>query len=289
MLKAETLKREGTEASASSRVAADWKVRAPEWIAKRPSESFTFRVQFEFKLKAFGQREVRETLAVGARQIPLVLIRNRRARRYILRTDQKGGARVTIPRWGTAVEGRRFAERNTEWLERQFQRLGSLPNKSSEWLLGTEILFRGELVKLEAGVDGERGLIHFGGETIKVGEADADLRPAIERHLRKLAAKELPSRVREFAAAHQLQVRRITVRNQRSRWGSCSRRGTVSLNWRLIQATTFVRDYIILHELMHLRQMNHSARFWREVEQVCPDYMTAESWLKQNAALLRSP
>jgi hypothetical protein len=77
------------------------------------------------------------------------------------------------------------------------------------------------------------------------------------------------------------------VRNQRSRWGSCSRRRTISLNWRLIQTPAFVRDYIILHELMHLREMNHSARFWRQVEIVCPDYRNAEHWLKQHSRMLR--
>ena len=101
-----------------------------------------------------------------------------------------------------------------------------------------------------------------------------------------LAVTELPPRVYEFAAAHHLTVGRVTVRNQRSRWGSCSRRGTISLNWKLIQTTPFVRDYIILHELMHLRQMNHSKKFWREVESVCPEYKAAEKWLKQHSPAL---
>jgi len=77
------------------------------------------------------------------------------------------------------------------------------------------------------------------------------------------------------------------VRNQRSRWGSCSHRGSISLNWRLIQAPPFVRDYILLHELMHLREMNHSPRFWSEVESVCPYYQVAERWLKAHSRLLR--
>jgi hypothetical protein len=102
-----------------------------------------------------------------------------------------------------------------------------------------------------------------------------------------LAAKELPPRVLEFATLHQLPVRRISVRNQRSRWGSCSRRGTISLNWRLIQTPAFVRDYILIHEIMHLREMNHSSRFWREVERAFPDYKTAERWLKQHSSLLK--
>jgi len=92
----------------------------------------------------------------------------------------------------------------------------------------------------------------------------------------------------ELAVCQQLDVRRVSVRNQRTRWGSCSRRGTISLNWRLLQAPPSVRDYIILHELMHLREMNHSPRFWRQVESVCPDFLQAERWLKQNSRLLRS-
>ncbi|MGH8024741.1 MAG: M48 family metallopeptidase, partial [Limisphaerales bacterium] len=128
--------------------------------------------------------------------------------------------------------------------------------------------------------------IRLGEEWIQVAGVTGDLRPAIERHLRALAANELPARTFEFAALHQLSVRRVTVRAQRSRWGSCSFNGVISLNWRLIQTPPFVRDYIILHELMHLRQMNHSARFWSEVERVCPDYRGAKSWLKTNPGLL---
>ncbi len=82
-------------------------------------------------------------------------------------------------------------------------------------------------------------------------------------------------------------IHRVSVRNQRSRWGSCSARGTISLNWRLIQTPPFVRDYIILHELMHRREMNHSKRFWAHVELVYPEWREAERWLKENAKLLR--
>jgi hypothetical protein len=217
----------------------------------------------------------------------MVLVRNPRARRYVLRLRPDGLARVTIPRGGSAAEARRFAERNRAWLEQQLQRLVAQPRRPEEWLVGTEILFRGEAAKIEAGVNGESGMIRFGSELVRVLGAAADLCPAIEKHLRRSAARELPARVLEFAELHKLSVRRVTVRNQRSRWGSCSRRGTISLNWRLIQAPPFVRDYTCLHELMHLREMNHSARFWREVERVCPDYEAAERWLKQHSALLK--
>jgi predicted metal-dependent hydrolase len=244
-------------------------------------------VQFEFLFNPARRSLADGTLALNGRQILLALIRNPRARRYVLRVGPDGSARVTIPRGGSAVEARRFAERNRDWLERQFQRLAAQPKRPAEWWVGTEILFRGEPVKLEAGLNGENGMIRFGGEVVQVSDAAADLRPAIEKHLWRLAAQELPARVLEYAALHQLPVRRITVRNQRSRWGSCSRHGTISLNWRLIQAPTFVQDYLILHELCHLREMNHSRRFWREVQRVCPDFETAERWLKQHSGLLR--
>jgi len=226
-------------------------------------------------------------LRTSGKHIPLMLIRNRRARRYVLRLRSDGSARVAIPRGGSAAEALRFAERNTDWLERQFERLAAQRKRPAEWTVGTEVFFRGESVKVEVGMNGESGMIRFGSEAIKVPENAANLRPAIEKHLWRLAAKELPPRVLEFAAMHQLPVRRVTVRNQRSRWGSCSHYGTVSLNWRLIQAPPFVRDYVILHELSHLKVMNHSARFWREVERVCPDYKTAEQWLKQHSVLLK--
>jgi hypothetical protein len=122
---------------------------------------------------------------------------------------------------------------------------------------------------------------------LKLSDGVADLRPAIEKHLQQRAAAELPPRVRQFAALHGLVVQRVTIRNQKSRWGSCSRRGTISLNWRLIQTPASVRDYIILHELAHLRHMNHSNRFWLEVEKLCPDYRDSERWLKTHRGFIR--
>ena len=229
-----------------------------------------------------------EFLDLEGRCVPLLLVPNPRARRYVLRLRPDGSARVTIPRGGSLAAGRDFAGRHRAWLARQFQRLATRPAPAvAAWGIGTEILLRGEPVRIEPAADGATGLIRLGSESIRVLDPEADLRRAITVHLWRMAAKELPPRVMEFATQHGLTVRRITVRNQRSRWGSCSRRGTVSLNWRLIQSPPFVRDYIILHELMHLRQMNHSAQYWREVEQVCPEYQKAEAWLKGHSSLLR--
>ena len=244
-------------------------------------------MQSEFNLNPRNRTSTEELLGLTGRKIPMTLVRNPRARRYILRLRPDGSARVTIPRGGSAAEARRFAERNVTWLERALERLSARPTRPEQWTVGTEIYFRGELVTIVVGVEGGSGHIRLGNETIEVADPATDLRRLIENHLWRLAAAELPPRVFEYATAHQLTVRRVTVRNQRSRWGSCSRLGTVSLNWRLIQAPPFVRDYLILHELMHLREMNHSHRFWRHVERVCPDYETAEHWLRQRSALIK--
>ncbi len=223
-----------------------------------------------------------EQVTVGARQIPLMMVRHPRARRYLLRLRADGTARVTIPRGGSIGAAREFVLRSTSWLEQQLQQMESRPQKNHTWMVGSEILFRGESARLETG---EPGWIRFSGETLKANP-ETNLRPLIEWHLRQLATAELPPRLLALAARHGLTVRRVTVRNQRTRWGSCSRRGTISLNWRLIQTPAFVQDYIFLHELAHLLEMNHSERFWQQVERLCPDYRTAERWLKQNRSLL---
>jgi predicted metal-dependent hydrolase len=236
-----------------------------------------------FKLKKL-RAPTTAALLVGSRAVPLLMVHHPRARRYLLRLRPDGTARVTIPRHGSFRAARDFASRNVGWLEQQFQRLAARPKIPDTWNLGTEILFRGELVRIEPDADGS---ICFSTERINVSDAQADLRPAIQNHLRGLASQELPPRVMELSILHGIGVSRVSVRNQKSRWGSCSRRGTISLNWRLIQPPGFVRDYIILHELAHRRQMNHSEKFWQEVERLFPDYLQAERWLKQHANLLR--
>jgi predicted metal-dependent hydrolase len=109
-------------------------------------------------------------------------------------------------------------------------------------------------------------------------------RPAIthrdEPALRQRALKELPPALLALARTHAVTVARISVRNQRSRWGACSARGSITLNWRLILVPDFVREYVMIHELMHRRELNHSRRFWRHVAAACPRYDDARRWLR---------
>ena len=100
-----------------------------------------------------------------------------------------------------------------------------------------------------------------------------------EPALRARARIELPDALRALAASHDVTVTRVSVRNQRSRWGACSAQGAITLNWRLIVVPAFVREYVMLHELMHRRELNHSRRFWRHVAVVCPRYQEARRWL----------
>jgi predicted metal-dependent hydrolase len=120
-------------------------------------------------------------------------------------------------------------------------------------------------------------------------------RQPLDRHLpedmvaalRARALNELPPRLMQLAAAHGLTVRRVSIRNQKWRWGSCSRNGHICLNWRLVQMPDWVRDYVLIHELMHLRRLDHSTRFWALVATACPRQHEARGWLRANEHLLR--
>jgi predicted metal-dependent hydrolase len=111
--------------------------------------------------------------------------------------------------------------------------------------------------------------------------------PEEQRTMCALAKHLLPPRLRQLAAQHGLAVTRVTIRNQQSRWGSCGRDGHICLNWRLVQMPEWVRDYVMVHELMHLRRMDHSPTYWRLVAAACPDYEVARQWLRRNGPGLR--
>ena len=247
-------------------------------------------MQFELPFLRMRSRPLvsrEDWLLVDGRYVRLWLVMNPRARRYVLRLRPDGTARVTVPRGGSAIEARRFVQKNTGWLAKQLQHHELQSRLSRSWTIGAEVLFQGAPLLVEPGKGHETAALQADGTRLRCFGAGPDFRPELERQLWGLAKRQLPPRVLELAALHGFDVRQVSVRNQRSRWGSCSRRGTISLNWRLIQAPDFVRDYIIFHELAHLRQMNHSARFWDEVQKLCPGCKNAERWLKQNARLLR--
>jgi predicted metal-dependent hydrolase len=105
--------------------------------------------------------------------------------------------------------------------------------------------------------------------------------------LRARAQAELPVRLLELAASHGLTVTRVSIRNQRTRWGSCGRDGHVCLNWRLVAMPEWVRDYVMIHELMHLKRLDHSPAYWRLVAAAFPRYRDARQWLRAHGPELR--
>ena len=162
-------------------------------IAKRPGAGFTGGVLwnlFSGRPAAPAPEPTTEFIPAGARQVSVRLVRHPRARRYLLRLLPDGTARVTIPRGGSAAAARDFVQRQLPWLERQLLRLQRQPAVATEWTAGKLIWFRGEEAVLQSG---EAGWVQLGDERIKTGAA-ADLRPAVQRHLHRLAARELPPR-----------------------------------------------------------------------------------------------
>jgi predicted metal-dependent hydrolase len=190
----------------------------------------------------------------------LVFTRHPRARRYVLRVGPDGVVRVTVPRWGSKREAAAFAERERAWIEKQLRR--NEERRTS------------------------REAPRTNGADPRTSDEDPRTNSEHPRTLREgraRARRDLPPRVYELAARHGLTVARVSIRNQKWRWGSCSHTGHICLNWRLVDMPEPIRDYVIIHELMHLKRMDHSPRFWKLVEKACPDYQTARRWLRRHA------
>lgn len=226
-----------------------------------------------------------EPRLVDGQTVRILFLRHPQARFYRLTLQRDGVFRCTIPRRGSRPEAEDFVTKHHPWMIARLQARATRPGTPLEWRLGTPVWFRGEPLAITHAEDGP--FLQLG--TLRIPQPRPDetnLRPRVEASLRALARLELPPRTRELASLHQLTVKAVHVRNQRSRWGSCSARKTISLNWRLIQLPPEISDYIILHELAHLTYLNHSERFWSEVARLCPNYEWAERWLKTHGERL---
>jgi predicted metal-dependent hydrolase len=185
----------------------------------------------------------------------LTFVRHPRAKRYVIRVTDAGTVRVTIPRWGSKRAAVGFAAEQRVWID-------------------TQLRVRAERERRE-----QEGRTSNGGPALTSEERRASDRASIAR-----AKLELPPRLLELAERHGLAVSRISIRNQRWRWGSCSRSGHICLNWRLVTMPADVRDYVLIHELMHLKRMDHSPKFWKLVAAACPEYKKARAWLRSQGA-----
>src|SRR5262245_16329935 len=215
------------------------------------------------------------------------LVRHAQARRYTLRIQSATREAVlTMPRRGSLKDARAFAEKNGAWIA---ARLSRLP-ESVSLHHGATVPLRGIMHRIDhrrssrGTVWGECG---DDGANLLCVAGDA---PHVERRLvdffRREAKRDLERASRTYASKLGVAIRRITVRDQTSRWGSCSTTGVLSYSWRLVRARRFVLEYLAAHEVAHLVEMNHSRRFWRLLLGMNPDVHRAKSWLDAHGAEL---
>src|SRR6201996_1597177 len=216
----------------------------------------------------------------GSQIYSIRLRRHRRARRYTLRihpSDRE--AILTMPPRGTIAEAKDFAQRHGAWIA---ARLGRLP-KAAPFLPGTVVPLRGVPHKIVHRA-GARGTVwsetRDSGEKILCVAGDGD---HVERRvldfLKREARRDLQKASESYAGELGVKVKRLSIRDQSSRWGSCTSAGSLSFSWRLILAPPFVLDYLAAHEVAHLVEMNHSPRFWKVVAKICPSVERAKKWL----------
>lgn len=218
---------------------------------------------------------------VGA---PVEVRRHPTARRMTLRVSRtRRAVIVTVPAQCDLGEAGRFLDRHIDWVR---EHLGSLPQPVA-LRHGARVPVRGEIHDLE--FTGTRGA------TIERRAGSADAMPRLripgspERAPRRVkewlvgeARRDLDHRVLTHARKLALRPKRIAVRDQTSRWGSCSTTGLLSFSWRLILAPPLILDYVAAHEVAHLAEMNHSSRFWALVRSAMPQMDEAKHWLRLN-------
>lgn len=204
------------------------------------------------------------------------------ARRFTLRVRTASrDAVLTMPQRARFADARDFAERHGGWLA---ARLNRIP-ETLDFVPGAMVPLRG-IDHRVVHRDDRRGTVWVENGEIHVAGDAAFAARRVQDFLKREAKKDLDEATRHHAAALGVKVTRITMRDQASRWGSCSSTGAINYSWRLILAPPFVLDYLAAHEVAHLREMNHSARFWRIVRDLCPGLEPAKAWLRVNGAQL---
>jgi hypothetical protein len=208
------------------------------------------------------------------------LRRHAQARRYTLRIHAATREVVlTMPPRGNLKQANEFAQKHGAWIAARLKRLPRpvklahgtvLPLRGVDTLIEHRRGARGT-VWVECGNDGAQ-ILCVAGEAPHVPRRIRDF-------LKREAKRDLETASRIAAKSLGVTVKRVSIRDQASRWGSCSTTGVLSYSWRLILAPPFVLEYLAAHEVAHLLEMNHSRRFWRVVERICPQMSRAKTWL----------
>lgn len=240
-------------------------------------------------LRALFSRRTSEpsviTVAFAGEVYLVQLRRNRLARRYTLRIHSaRREVVLTMPPRGSLKQAREFAEKHGAWMAARLQRLPEpLPFADGEMLplrgVDHRVVHRPQArgtVWIETGDDGTPLLC--------VAGAAPHVARRIRDYLKREAKRDLEAASKAAALKLGVTLKRVSIRDQTSRWGSCSTTGVLSYSWRLILTPPFVLDYLAAHEAAHLVEMNHSRAFWRQVERIYPDYKRAKAWLDAHGA-----
>ncbi len=221
-----------------------------------------------------------EQIEIGDPPIPVIIKRSARARRYSLRISNKDGAiSLTVPKYAAMAEAMNFAREQEGWMRKHLARqLKPLP-----LIFGGSVLFDGEYRRIEQGtgraVRFEDGIIHVPGNADK-------LTAKLRAYFKTMARERLVAASVHYADMLERPIGRVTLRDTRSRWGSCTSDGNLMYSWRLIMAPREVQAYVAAHEVCHLIEMNHSDAYWTLVAGIYPDYKAKRSWLKNNGSVL---
>ena len=217
--------------------------------------------------------------------------RSTRARRSRLTITDEGDAVVVLPIRAPEAEADELVRRHRRWIERHQGRIRERVSARAERPSldrGREIPLHGEphrVVSLAA-IDGRRqATIRVVDGRIVVISPPLEARSTaelLERWFRAEARQEIEAHVAARAAEMDLSPKRITIRDQKTRWGSASRRGTLSFSWRLVLCPPWVLDYVVVHELAHLKVSGHGRAFWRIVERHFPDARAGRKWLREH-------
>jgi len=213
--------------------------------------------------------------------IDRIIRSKRRTIALIVETD--GSVTVRAPLRITDRSILKFVEEHTGWVEsKQAKIREAVPIPSKQYLPGESFLYLGQSYPLEIVRDQKRKLVLE--EGFKLSESmQANAKQIFQNWYRQEAERIIPERVQRFAEDHQFSYKKIRISSARTRWGSCSARGTLSFSWRLIMTPLDVVDYVIIHELVHTIHPNHSKQFWAMVERLLPDYQDRRKRLKQFA------
>lgn len=221
---------------------------------------------------------------LDGRRVPLRIIVNPRARRISLRFDAVTREAVVVtPSQRHAARAAAFAVSRAGWLAAQ---IAKTPNVIA-LTPGASVPLRGELHELMR-VDGRKAPQIEPGRIVIGAPDDAAFDLRARRFLYREALQDLTAAADRHAATLAVRYTRLTVKDTTSRWGSCSSTGALAFSWRVVLAPPFVLDYLAAHECAHLREMNHSPRFWAEVARCIPDYGVAETWLKRHGRALHA-